>query len=41
MRAGQPEGVAQEVHQQQPRLDIGRVIPAVDGQGHTHRVCHV
>ena len=41
VRARQPEGVAQEVHQQQPRLHLRRMQLAVDGHGDTDGVCHV
>ena len=31
VRAGQAERLAQEVHEQEPRLDVGRALLAVDG----------
>src|SRR5262249_39860268 len=36
VRAGQPEPVAQEVHQQQPRLDVLGVLPPVHGHRDLH-----
>src|SRR5215217_1750663 len=35
---GQAERLAQEVHEQQPRLDLPRDLAAVDGHGHLHGV---
>src|SRR3954471_24431928 len=36
MRPGQPELVAQEVDEQQPRLDVAGVLLAVDGDRYAH-----